>query len=330
MYNIGLGIEFNEVSQPYLRLEEKAHFFSGDVIATIHSVIESKKEVAREWIYNEVEVGYSKSEYEEVNGLEEYNNKFDWATSIRTIKNKLDLVSKFRGDGYGIEFARRKPFSEFPTEDTKYDNDNFTVIVKRDGDNYRSAKDEDYDFVQNIFSPEPAYNLDITPGRMLRNNGGVIRAGLEHYLDEAVTFRFAEQKENLRSQRTGESVIDENEDIDTSTLNAPLWIAEIYSFKSILTREQLAAITKKPQGVIKFSTTTLENTTKYYYGWILDIDAEPDGKEAEWQLLRVNTSSPDVVLNDPEGTPPEQPPIIVDPSEIFGIFEGPFEFVFSG
>ena len=329
-HSMGAGIEHDQFNAPFLRVEEKAHFFSGDVVATIHSVNNFKKSVAREWIYNEVEVGYAKAEYEEVNGLEEYNNKFEWASSIRTIKNKLDLVSKLRADGYGIEFARRLQFDENPTEDSKYDNENFTVIVKEDGANYRSAKAEDYDIVENIFSPETAYNLDITPGRMLRNNGSVIRAGLEHYLTDPLKFQFAEQKANLKSQRIGEASITENEDIDVSTLAAGLWIAEIYSFENVLTREQLAAITKNQNGIVKFSTTTLENTTKYYYGWILDTPTEPENDTAEIQLLRVNTSNPDVKLVDPEGSTPTQPPIIVDPSTVIGVFEGPFEFIFSG
>jgi hypothetical protein len=176
IFSIGLGIEYNEVNQPFIRVEEKKHFFNGQVIATIHNVREIKKEVAREWIYNEVQSGYAKAEYEEVNGLEEYNNKFDWATRIGTIKNKLDLVSKIRADGYGIEFARRLSFAENPTEDSKYDNDNFIVNVARNNSTWRSVRNENYDFVQNIFSPDTAYNLDITPGRNLRRHGYSIRA----------------------------------------------------------------------------------------------------------------------------------------------------------
>ncbi|GAH10898.1 unnamed protein product, partial [marine sediment metagenome] len=236
------------------------------------------------------------------------------------------LVSKLRADGYGIEFARRIGNT---SEDSKYDNDNFTVIVKPNGSTYTNVQDEGYDFVENIFSPETAYNLDITPGRMLRNNGGVIRAGLEKYLNDPVSFQFAEQKANLRSQKTGGSTILENEDIDTNTLGAGLWVNEIYSFDGTLDREQLAAITRNPNGVIKFSTTTEENTTKYYYGWILEFNTEQDSGEIGCKLLRVNTSNPDVRLKDPEGSTPTQPPIDIEPSNIFGIFEGPFEFIFS-
>ena len=230
----------------------------------------------------------------EVNGLEEYNNKFNWSDSVHTIKNKLDLVSKIRADGYGIEFARRKQYSDFPTEDTKYDNENFIIVLRKENGLYFSAKDEEYATVENIFSPGTAYNLDITPGRMLRNNGDIIRAGLWHLLDQPLVFNYAEQKSNLRSQRTGGELIEENDDIDVNTLRQSRWIPEIYSFESVLTRELLAAITKNPRGIIKFSPEIPDKTSEYYYGWVLDIDSQPENQSANWQLLRVNIANPDV------------------------------------
>lgn len=328
--NLGLGIEFNEVNQPFIRVEKKEHFFSGDVIMTIQSVNELTKDFSREWAYNEIEVGYTKSEIEDINGREEYNNKFQWTTFISSFKNKLDLTSTLRADPYGIEKVRQLQWSTNPNEDIKEDNDNFTVVVLPDGENYRNARDENYDLVENIFSPESAYNLDITPGRMLRANGNVIRPGLEKYLDEEIVFGFAEQKEDLKSQKTGEAAITENDNIDVRTLDTGLWFPEIYSFKSVFTREQFTAITRKSGGIVKFSTTDKDSTTKYNYGWILEVDQEGDKEEAEWKLLRVNTSSPNVTLVDPDGNDPNVPIPPVDPSTIIGVFEGGFEFVFSG
>ncbi len=334
--NLGLGIELNEVGQPFLRLEEKAHFFSGEVILTVHSVSKLEKPFARDYAYSSVKVGYDKSATEEVNGLEEYNNKFEWDTIIHSFKNELDLVSKIRWDGYGIEKMRRLSYDTNPTEDSREDNDTFGVVVLEDGvdgngnKKYKSAKTEGYDLVENIFSPETAYNLDKTPGRMLRNSGGLIRPGLEKYLDDEITFGFAEQKEDLRSQKTGEALIIENEDIDVKTLNTGLWIPEMYSYKSAFTREQFKTTTRKSNGIVKFSTVSEDNTTKYMYGWIIDVDQESDLQDAEWKLLRVNTSSPEVTLIDPEGNTPNVPIPPVDPSPIYGVFEGSFPFVFVG
>lgn len=334
--NLGLGIEFNEVGQPFVRLEEKAHFFSGEVVLTIHSVSKLEKTVARDYIYSSLKVGYDKSATEEVNGLEEYNNKFDWDTRINSLKNELDLVSKIRWDGYGIEKMRRLSYDTNPTEDTREDNDTFGVVVLEDGvdgsgnKKYKSAKTEGYDLVENIFSPETAYNLKHTPGNMLRASGGLIRPGLEKYLDDEIVFGFAEQKEDLRSQKTGEALIIENENIDVKTLNTGLWIPEMYSYKSALTRDQFITLNRKSGGIIKFSTTSEDNTTEYMYAWLIDLDQESDKQDAEWKMLRVNTSSPEVTLIDPEGNTPNVPIPPVDPSPIYGVFDGSFPFVFVG
>lgn len=325
--NIGLGIEYNEVNQPYIRIEKKEHFFSGEVAATIYNVKDLNKEVANELRFNQSEVGYAKSEYEEVNGLDEYNNKFSHTTCIRTTKNKLDLVSKIRADGHGIEFARRTSYLTDPTTDTKYDNDNFIIVVKWDGSKYVSVKDENYDFVENIFSPETAYNLDLSPGRMLRNSGDILRAGLEKNLDNEIVFNYAEQKPDMRSQKTGESVIDENENIDPNTLNSPRWVPEFYTFESTLTRELLDTLTRNSNKIVKFSTESQDKTKHFYYGWIWDVSSNPESKEATFKLLRVNTSSPDVVLVDPEGLPDITTPITEE--TIFSVFGGGFEFVFT-
>jgi hypothetical protein len=327
MENIGAGIEYDSLNRPLLRIEEKEFFFSGEVIGTVYDVAKLKKKVAREWIYNAVQVGYQKSEYEEVNGLREHNNKFDWSTYISTIKNEYKIVSVIRADGYGIEFARRKPYSLFPSEDTQYDNDNFIVVVREVGPNWHAAKDEDYDSVLNIFDPESAYNLDLSPGRMLRKHGMMLRSGLEKYLSEEIKFNFAEQASNMVSTRTGESAIDENADIVNNTLNYGRWLPEIYSFESELGPQLLKTIMRNPYGIIKFSTNSQDKTTQYFYGWILEVEGNEEDNKADWELLRVNTSSPDVELIDPEGNVPSEgvPP----PEELYG-YEGTFDFLFIG
>lgn len=326
--NVGLGIEYDSTNQPYFRLEEKEHFFSGEVIATIHNVTELTKKVAREWIYSGIEVGYEKAEYEFLDGLLEYNNKFEWTNSaITTIKNLLSLISKFRADGIGIEKIRRLQYKDFPTTDSKEDNDIFITTVHNIGEKYTTDGNENYDLVENVYSPETATNLDLSPGRMFRRSGDLVRAGSEKYIDKEIVFDDAEQFSGMISQRTGEEVINESENIVISDLKSPRWICEEFGFKSKLSRELLQVITKKPQGIIKFSTKSKENTTQYFYMWILKVEAETEGGEANWTGLRVNLSSPDVVLIDPDGNSPD--PLPPDNEDITGVFEGDFPWVFA-
>lgn len=330
MFNVGAGIEFDATGQPFLRFEKKEHFFSGNVIATLHSVSKLTKSVAREWIYNSVKVGADKVATEEDNGREEYNNKFEWASFIKTIKNLLDLISKIRFDGYGIEKMRRLGVDTNPTEDSKEDNDNWVIVVKEDGANYKSVKNEDYEILEGVFSPDTVYNVDLSPGRNLRNSGDLVRAGLEKYLDEPLRFKNAEQLDSMVSKRFDETLtITENADIDVSTLKAPLWIPELYSFEFVLTRELFQAISKSPNGIIKFSTGTENDTTNYNYGWITKIENNANNGKAVAELLRVNLANPDLVLVDPDGNSPDIPQLPITPPVTFGFGSG-FPFVFVG
>ena len=133
------------------------------------------------------------------------------------------------------------------------------------------------------------------------------------------------------SKRFDESVaITENASLLGSDLNAPLWLAEIYSCEFIMTTDIYRAILRNPGGILKLSSGTLENTTNYNYGWIIDIGYNAENKKSTGEFLRVNLNNPDLVLIDPEGNPPDVlPPEQPEPGEDFG-FEGGFPFVFIG
>ena len=163
---------------------------------------------------------------------------------------------------------------------------------------------------------------------MLRNNGDIPRAWLQKYLDTKIVFQGADQVGiDLRSQRTGEELIAEEENIDPSTLSNSLWIPEIYTFNSPLTRETIAKITQNTGGLFKFSETSPEATTDFKYGWLVSADYDPDARQCEFKILRANTLSPNLVIKDPEGNTPETPPNVPEPSLYEGVFEGPFPFI---
>ncbi len=329
--NLGLGIEYDSTGQPFVRVEKKAHFFNGTVIATLHNVSKMTKTVARKWIYSNIKYGYANSAPEELNGTEEYNNKQERATIIKSIKNELDLISLIRADGVGLEKLRRLSFETDPTTDAKEDNDNWIVDVLEDGANYKSAKDQAFDVVENIFSPESAYNLDKSPLRNLIRNGNVVRAGLEKNLDDLIKFMPTGVKDNMITKKPEEVLnVVENEDLNVLRLDAPLWIPEFYNCEFVLTRELYQAILRNQGGIIKLSTTDAEHTTNYNYGWINKIDYDPEKDLSTGEFLRVNLNNPDLELIDPDGNSPDVPPPIPPGPANYGGFEGAFPFVFAG
>src|SRR5690606_19502912 len=93
-----------------------------------YQVSKVKRTVDHSNYFQSIDIGYEKGgEYEEAMGLDEFNIRNTYTTCIRKIDNKFTQISKYRADSYGIEFARRKPFNEYSTEDTSYDQDVFFI-----------------------------------------------------------------------------------------------------------------------------------------------------------------------------------------------------------
>jgi len=112
-------------------------------------------------IYSEVNAGYGKKEYGEINGRLETNFTNYYSTGYHVTDKKLSLISKYRADSYGIEFTIRKGEKENETKDDKNDEDVFFLRAVMDSGTLR------YDASKNA-----AY----APAACIANNAGYIAA----------------------------------------------------------------------------------------------------------------------------------------------------------
>lgn len=80
-------------------------------------------------IYSSVNIGYDKKDYETANGRDEFNFNNTYTTGSSVTDKKLSLLSKYRADSYGIEFAAQKQGED--TTDSTSDNDVFFVYCTR-------------------------------------------------------------------------------------------------------------------------------------------------------------------------------------------------------
>lgn len=135
----------------------------GDVVQFIHrSAVFSDEEVKDIGLYRDVkysvnddlicssvDAGYPKKEYGEINGRLEKNFTNYYSTGFTATDKKLSLISRYRADGYGIEFTLRKGEKVSSTTDDKNDEDLFFVcVVDRNGSAVYSSENNE------IFSPE--------------------------------------------------------------------------------------------------------------------------------------------------------------------------------
>lgn len=326
IWNMGCGIE--KIGGKFkVVVEELPYFFRGDISVTLHNVTKLKRTVNESFTFSEVRVGYEKAEYEQVNGLEEYNNKCVFTTFIKSDTNILDLISPERADGYGMEFARRKNWRVAASEDTPYDNEVFTAMVNEVDGVLRTQKDENYSAVENIQSPESAMNLDITPQRNLLRNGDWVYGCCNKFPLEYVRFSSADKVTDLSTVRTGESGVVEQTSIQNSALQSSLWLNLNYLFEAAIVPSEVARIELKPGSLIKFSPFSRQFTRKYFYGWILEIAVGGKERSGTFTLLAANIHSDRLKIIDPDGIDTTDPSTPLSPSNDDAGFEYAFEHV---
>ena len=161
---IGFGFEYVGTVE-VVRVEGLEYFYQNLEILIIEEVEKYSEEVETSLIFNEVEIGYNKYKEDGYNTLDEFNTRHEYLTPIKTHKNKLVLKSDFITSGYSIEDTRRQQYNDTPTN--SYANDDECFLISLNG--VIPEKNEAFAEVNNLISPTTAYNLRLSPKRMLQN-----------------------------------------------------------------------------------------------------------------------------------------------------------------
>lgn len=227
VFNLGMGIEtigFKEV----VRIEKKSYFYNRNTTLRlgqevngifkyirVSSIEESK---IPSLYYSKVEVGFEKPKgerlYEEAVGLIEHNGLNTYSTTIDEADSTLRLVSKIRGDIMAVEFARRKPKSLFPGEDTPYDKDLIMLdLIRTSSGVFRLAVWQDH-FAEapiGVYSPDTAGNLRLSPFNILLRNGSTISSCLTKYPDDYIRYASSTANSNIGTKLIGGNLYVENQ-----------------------------------------------------------------------------------------------------------------------
>lgn len=249
--NIGVGIE-KIGAREYVVIEDLKYFYNRNTTIKLpNKITKIKRSTDSTSFYKSIEIGFEKGgEYEEAMGLDEYNIRNSYTTCIHRVDNKYTKLSKYRADTYGMEFARRKPYFDYPTEDTSYDQDIFFIDCKDEPKTvtfpiwpFRGATKtlESYiprlwndDFNQmptGVFSPETAFNLRITPFNSMLRHGWNISAGLTVYPFQKIKYSSSKGNSSLVT------LYAENGEIENVKLEKPRFEPEIIEFEHICNDE---------------------------------------------------------------------------------------------
>lgn len=119
-------------------------------------------------IYSSVTIGYDKKDYDSINGRDEFNFNNTYSTGSTVTDKTLQLLSKYRADCYGIEFAVQKRGKE--TTDSTSDKDVFFVLCK----NQNGALVPDRTTAVTGTLSDQVFNADFSPLACVRANAGYI------------------------------------------------------------------------------------------------------------------------------------------------------------
>lgn len=132
-------------------------------------VTEFKYEVNESQIYSRFRVGYDKVDYDSVNGRDEWRFTTEYTTGVTLTDNKLELISPYRADSYGIEFLSAKRGEE--TTDDESDTDVFMVGVglNTGAGRYELVRGGQY-VVTGVLSPDTMFNVMYSQRYMIAAN----------------------------------------------------------------------------------------------------------------------------------------------------------------
>lgn len=278
IFNMGWGISGTD-----LIIDKAKKFYQQLNTIALGSVNEVKISHARDLLFGKVNVGYSKWESEEYNGLDEMNTSRKYSRKGSNSDRTLNIVSDFITAGYTIEITRRKsPFSS----DWRYDSDTF--IINRNGsDAWQGVLDP-----SNIVSPSTRYNYRLTPIRNLLN--WYNRLCL--YSPQELVFNSANGNYIASGRMTGQcdledGVIAENDNVVTADFDVlanaePYFLPIIYEFSIPLTMDKFM---NQMLVDVYENLYTFECNDTLFSGYLLTATYEPNQGMAKFTLLHAIT-----------------------------------------
>lgn len=209
-------------------------------------------------IVNNLKIAYENFEDDKKETLDAFHTESEWYIPKRN-KGELSIDIGFTADGYSIEYARREGIDAEPTTAKQKDDDIYIVdcMINRifvppfppfiEGgyfDILQNRQNQGFDYVNNIFSPETAYNLRLSLKRLLLDNYSHRIAEVGQKLYDGVSGNDSVYLKNTYFKSNGElqtsasislntilGDVKDNAPLTKSELKSPLITNEIYSFK---------------------------------------------------------------------------------------------------
>lgn len=155
----------------------KTVYDQNSTLFNVGEIIEVSTEDAVDYLFNAIEVGSPKQDYRHPSGRLEFNTTNKFSITQFNIKNTLSLISKYRTDGYGMEFIRLD-YQNDSSKDNSGDDSVFLVDIKNELGSSGATVENFVDITVNALPLAPIIYYPL-PNDVILNNKPTIRGVCE-------------------------------------------------------------------------------------------------------------------------------------------------------
>ena len=272
-----------DIQNNTLIIEELSNFFQQVQTFNLGNVDNLAVEVAEDWIYNTIKVGYKNNTYDNVNGKDEFNVTQVYTTAITKTVKEYDITSPVRADMYGIELIRLNLTGK-TTTDSASDNEPFKLYIETAIDPVLNAfrlYRENFAVIAGLLKPAAAFNIEFSPKRTLLRMLPFISSFLDLQTGSKITFQTGEKNSELSTLDLNSILIVEKGDLFYNPATPKLFKPYYFRFKTEVPFNYTQIMNNNPYGIIKFTYNNVD-----LYGYINDGAIKPAINDVqEWLLL---------------------------------------------
>lgn len=243
---------------------------------------------------NSAKFGHSTLTSDVIAGISDFNGINQFLLPITALKKELNKAGKYIASVYDIE-VNRQPVNTLSNDSQKADNNIFVANVSEttDADGNKLLYRKEYSEISGVVNAEDIYNIEqLTPARMLRANGPILRPIVEQQGNNAIQFISSNKNGHLITNEGG-VIIDERANVPYTDLGPGLWHALDLNFvvpTPMAFASQLVAVNK---GICKGQY--MGNEIKFLP--IGEMKSKPATEETQEMRMRLSTLTPLAVIN---------------------------------
>lgn len=243
---------------------------------------------------NTAKFGHTTLSSEAIAGISDFNGINQFLLPITALKKDLNKAGKYIASVYDIEITR-EPATNVNNDSEKADNNVFVANVTEttDANGNKFLYRKVYTEISGVVNPEDIYNIEqLTPGRMIRANGPILRPIVEQQGNNAIQFISSNKNGHLITNDDG-LIIDERANVPYTDLGPGLWHALDLNFvvpAPMAFASQLVAVNK---GICK--GRYMGNEIKFLP--IGEMKSKPATEETQEMRMRLSTLTPLAVIN---------------------------------